>query len=168
MEHLAELHLTKSTEADNADLFYGLTRALDMNADKMMVELTFVKQLVYNATSSEGINITEGTMQMDYEYIEPLGRLVSETKNCKMISKQVLWFILHMCILINISLVLLQEIASTARWSIRTSIDTQGWSHASIQDDVCSKHQVEQILFRGIYMRTYFILYENLMTNVYV
>ena len=90
VEHLAELHLTKSTEADNADLFYGLTRALDMNADKMMVELTFVKQLVYNATSSEGINITEGTMQMDYEYIEPLGRLVSETKNCKMISKQVL------------------------------------------------------------------------------
>lgn len=89
VEHLAELHLTKSTEADNADLFYGLTRALDMNADKMMVELTFVKQLVYNATSSEGINITEGMMQMDYEYIEPLGRLVSETKNCKMISKQV-------------------------------------------------------------------------------
>ncbi|KAI7878238.1 hypothetical protein K492DRAFT_133006 [Lichtheimia hyalospora FSU 10163] len=90
VEHLAELHLTKSTEADNADLFYGLTRALDMNADKMMVELTFVKQLVYNATSSEGINITEGTMQMDYEYIEPLGRLVSETKNCKMISKKLL------------------------------------------------------------------------------
>lgn len=43
----------------------------------------------------------------------------------------------------------LQEIASTAWWFIGAGIDTQGRSHASIQDHVCSKHQVEQILLWG-------------------
>ncbi|KAI9323317.1 dynein associated protein-domain-containing protein [Dichotomocladium elegans] len=90
LEHLAEIHLTKTTEADNADLFYGLTRALDMNADKMMVELTFVRQLVYNAANTEGMIVTEGLVQMDYDYVEPLGRLVAETKTCKMISKKLM------------------------------------------------------------------------------
>lgn len=54
LEHLAEIYLAQTSDVGNADLFYGLTRALDMNADKMVVEFTFVKQLVYRAVRSEG------------------------------------------------------------------------------------------------------------------
>lgn len=57
LEHLAEVHLSQpneATEAGNVEVFFGLTRALDMNADKMVVELTYVKQTVANAVRGEG------------------------------------------------------------------------------------------------------------------
>ncbi|KAI8145083.1 hypothetical protein BJV82DRAFT_47139 [Fennellomyces sp. T-0311] len=61
-----------------------------MNSDKMMVEFTFVKQIVYNAAKTEGMTITEGLERLDYDYMEPLGRLVTETKNCKLVAKKLL------------------------------------------------------------------------------
>ncbi|KAI9493077.1 dynein associated protein-domain-containing protein [Zychaea mexicana] len=90
LEHLAEVYLVQSSDTGNADLFFSLTRAFDMNSDKMMVELTFVKQIVYNANKAEAMTIIEGPERLDYDYMEPLGRLVTETKNCKMVARKLL------------------------------------------------------------------------------
>ncbi|ORZ00325.1 dynein associated protein-domain-containing protein [Syncephalastrum racemosum] len=93
LEHLAEVHLSQpneATEAGNVEVFFGLTRALDMNADKMVVELTYVKQTVANAVRSEDTAILEGLERFDYEYMEPLGRLVTETKSSKITAKKLM------------------------------------------------------------------------------
>jgi dynactin 1 len=52
LEHLSEIHLVQS-EANHVDQFFGLTRALDLNADRMTVELTYVKQAVDHAAQNE-------------------------------------------------------------------------------------------------------------------
>lgn len=54
LEHLSDIHLSQN-EANHVDQFFGLTRALDLNADRMTVELTFVRQIVSNASQSEGM-----------------------------------------------------------------------------------------------------------------
>ena len=87
LEHLTEVYLVQNGETILADQFFGLTRALDLNADRMTVELTFVKQTVENAVRKEGISITEGEERLDYDYIEPLGRLISHAKNSKILAK---------------------------------------------------------------------------------
>ncbi|KAI9490051.1 dynein associated protein [Zychaea mexicana] len=89
LEHLTEVYLVQNGESILADQFFGLTRALDLNADRMTVELTFVKQIVENAIKKEGISITEGEERLDYDYIEPLGRLISHAKNSKILAKYV-------------------------------------------------------------------------------
>ncbi|CAO3607813.1 unnamed protein product [Mucor hiemalis] len=89
LEHLSEIHLVQS-EANHVDQFFGLTRALDLNADRMTVELTYVKQAVDNATYNENINITEGRERLDYDYLEPLGRLIVQAKNSKILAKKLL------------------------------------------------------------------------------
>lgn len=66
MEHLAEIYLVQSSDTGNADLFFSLTRAFDMNSDKMMVELTFVKQIVYNASKTGGEKKKEKCMTYIY------------------------------------------------------------------------------------------------------
>jgi dynactin 1 len=53
LEHLSEIHLATGNNSHH-DQFFGLTRALDLNADRMLVELTFVKQTVDNAANNEG------------------------------------------------------------------------------------------------------------------
>lgn len=58
LEHLTENYLSESSEANNADQFFGLTRALDLNADRMTIELTFIKQAVDQAVHVEGIAFT--------------------------------------------------------------------------------------------------------------
>lgn len=106
LEHLAEIYLGQTSETGNVDLFYSLTRALDMNADKMVVELTFVKQLVENAIHREGnrekiclpmaanscfdnsgIPVAEGMEHLEYQYLLPLGQLITETKSSKLTAK---------------------------------------------------------------------------------
>ncbi|KAI8076966.1 dynein associated protein-domain-containing protein [Thamnidium elegans] len=89
LEHLSEIHLVQS-EANHVDQFFGLTRALDLNADRMIVELTFVKQAVDNAAYQENIVITEGRERLDYDYLEPLGRLIVQAKNSKILSRKLL------------------------------------------------------------------------------
>ncbi|GAA5813625.1 hypothetical protein MFLAVUS_007108 [Mucor flavus] len=89
LEHLSEIHLVQS-EANHVDQFFGLTRALDLNADRMIVELTFVKQAVDNAAYQENITITEGRERLDYDYLEPLGRLIVQAKNSKILSRKLL------------------------------------------------------------------------------
>lgn len=89
LEHLSEIHLVQS-EANHVDQFFGLTRALDLNADRMTVELTYVKQAVDNATYNENITITEGRERLDYDYLEPLGRLIVQAKNSKILAKKLL------------------------------------------------------------------------------
>lgn len=56
LEHLSEIHLVQS-EANHVDQFFGLTRALDLNADRMIVELTYVKQAVQRAAKDESTSI---------------------------------------------------------------------------------------------------------------
>jgi dynactin 1 len=87
VEHLAESHLQQQHEKNNADQFFGITKALDLNADRMIVILTFARQSLNNAIRNEGLVIKEGTEQMDQDYLEPLGRLIAQAKNSKIISK---------------------------------------------------------------------------------
>jgi dynactin 1 len=85
VEHLAENHLGRET--NNADQFFGITKALDLNADRMIVILTFSKQMISNAARTEGLVIEEGIEEMDQNYLEPLGRLIAQAKNSKIIAK---------------------------------------------------------------------------------
>ena len=89
VEHLAENHLQQQ-ERNNADQFFGLTRALDLNADRMIVTLTFAKQSLDNAARVEGIVVSEGIEQMDQDYNEPLGRLIAQAKNTKITAKKLM------------------------------------------------------------------------------
>ncbi|RCI05266.1 hypothetical protein CU098_009430 [Rhizopus stolonifer] len=89
LEHLSDIYLVQS-EANHVDQFFGLTRALDLNADRMIVELTFVKQAVTNAARNETIPIVEGLNQLDFEYLEPLTRLIVQAKNSKILAKKLL------------------------------------------------------------------------------
>lgn len=89
VEHLAENHLQQQ-ERNNADQFFGLTKALDLNADRMIVILTYAKQSLDNAARVEGMVITEGVEQMDQDYNEPLGRLIAQAKNSKIIAKKLM------------------------------------------------------------------------------
>ncbi|RCH96124.1 hypothetical protein CU098_003948, partial [Rhizopus stolonifer] len=89
LEHLSEIHLIQNEES-HVDLFFGLTRALDLNADRLTVELTFVKQAVDNAARKENINVIEGLNSLDFDYLEPLGRLIVQAKNSKILAKKLL------------------------------------------------------------------------------
>ncbi|CEP09589.1 hypothetical protein [Parasitella parasitica] len=89
LEHLSEIHLVQS-EANHVDQFFGLTRALDLNADRMIVELTYVKQAAGNAAQNENISIIEGRERLEYDYLEPLTRLIVQAKNSKILSKKLL------------------------------------------------------------------------------
>ncbi|CAO0794338.1 unnamed protein product [Mucor circinelloides] len=89
VEHLAESHLQQQ-ERNNADQFFGLTKALDLNADRMIVILTYAKQSLDNAARVEGMVITEGIEQMDQDYNEPLGRLIAQAKNSKITAKKLM------------------------------------------------------------------------------
>lgn len=90
VEHLAESHLSQQQGKNNADQFFGLTKALDLNSDRMIVILTFAKQSLNNAVRVEGLAIAEGTEQMDQDYLEPLGRLIAQAKNSKIIAKKLM------------------------------------------------------------------------------
>lgn len=92
LEHLADVYLVQNGESILVDQFFGLTRALDLNADRMTVELTFIKQTVENAVKKEGISISEGQERLDMDFSEPLGRLVSQAKNSKLIAKYAVTF----------------------------------------------------------------------------
>lgn len=89
LEHLTEVYLVQNGETILVDQFFGLTRALDFNADRMTVELTYIKQAVQNAVK-ENIVITEGQERLDMDYYEPLKRLVSDAKNSKVMAKKIL------------------------------------------------------------------------------
>ncbi|KAI8647403.1 dynein associated protein-domain-containing protein [Parasitella parasitica] len=89
VEHLAESHLQQQ-ERNNTDQFFGLTKALDLNADRMIVILTCAKQSLYNAARVEGIVVAEGIEQVDQDYNEPLGRLIAQAKNSKIVAKKLM------------------------------------------------------------------------------
>ena len=90
IEHLAETHLSQQQEKNNADQFFGLTKALDLNSDRMIVILTFAKQSLNNAVRTEGLVLTQGVEEMDQDYLEPLGRLIAQAKNSKIIAKKLM------------------------------------------------------------------------------
>ncbi|KAI8375957.1 dynein associated protein-domain-containing protein [Radiomyces spectabilis] len=90
LEHLTEVYLVQNGENNHADQFFGLTRALDLNADRMIVELTFVKQAAENACRNEGVVVIEGLDRLDFDYLEPLGRLIVQSKGSKIIAKKLL------------------------------------------------------------------------------
>ncbi|KAG0172688.1 hypothetical protein DFQ28_009666 [Apophysomyces sp. BC1034] len=90
LEHLTEVYLLESGETNNEDQFFGLTRALDLNADRMTIELTFIKQTVDDAARVEGISIAEGLEYLDYNYLEPLNRLIVQSKNTKVVARKLL------------------------------------------------------------------------------
>ncbi|GAA5800673.1 hypothetical protein HPULCUR_006109 [Helicostylum pulchrum] len=89
IEHLEENHLSQQ-EKSNSDQFFGLTKALDLNSDRMIVILTFVKQSLNNAVRTEGMVVLEGNEQMDQDYLEPLGRLIAQAKNSKITAKKLM------------------------------------------------------------------------------
>lgn len=86
VEHASEVYLDQY-DKNNADQFFGFTRSLDLNADRMIVMLTFSKQILNNAVRSDGISILEGVEIMDQNYLEPLGRLIAQAKHTKIIAK---------------------------------------------------------------------------------
>ncbi|CAO3646926.1 unnamed protein product [Cunninghamella blakesleeana] len=90
LEHLTEVYLVPNGPPNHVDQFFGLTRALDFNADKLTVEFTFVKQAVENAAQNDNIKITEGFERLDYDYLEPLSRLVVQAKNSKILARKLL------------------------------------------------------------------------------
>ncbi|CAO3622239.1 unnamed protein product [Cunninghamella echinulata] len=90
LEHLTEVYIVPNGPPNHVDQFFGLTRALDFNADKLAVEFTFVKQTVENAARKDNIQITEGFERLDYDYLEPLTRLVVQAKNSKILARKLL------------------------------------------------------------------------------
>ncbi|ORZ19319.1 dynein associated protein-domain-containing protein [Absidia repens] len=90
LEHLTEVYLVPTGPSNHVDQFFGLTRALDFNADRMTVEFTFVRQAVENAAKNDGIKITEGLERFDYDYLEPLSRLIVQSKNSKIMARKLL------------------------------------------------------------------------------
>lgn len=112
LEHLTEVYLVPNGPSNHVDQFFGLTRALDFNADRMTVEFTFIKQAVENAVKNDGkcplplwqhmntytryififfkkigIKVTEGFERLDYDYLEPLTRLIVQSKNGKIMAR---------------------------------------------------------------------------------
>ncbi|KAF7721130.1 hypothetical protein EC973_005377 [Apophysomyces ossiformis] len=87
LEHLTEVYLLENGEANNADQFFGLTRALDLNADRMTIEFTFMKQIMEDAVRVE---VTEGLQELDYNFLEPLGRLIMQSKSTKVVARKLL------------------------------------------------------------------------------
>ncbi|KAG1461217.1 hypothetical protein G6F46_004117 [Rhizopus delemar] len=90
VEHLVEANLSEQQEKSNADQFFGLTKALDLNADRMIVIFTFARQLLDNSVKKDGLVIDEGVGQMEQDYMEPLGRLITQAKNSKIIAKKLM------------------------------------------------------------------------------
>ncbi|KAG1436362.1 hypothetical protein G6F56_013589 [Rhizopus delemar] len=85
VEHLVESNLHQ--EKNSADQFFGLTKSLDLNADRMIVIFTFARQLLDNSVIRDGLQVDEGLGQMEQDYMEPLGRLITQAKNSKIITK---------------------------------------------------------------------------------
>ncbi|KAI8329056.1 dynein associated protein-domain-containing protein [Chlamydoabsidia padenii] len=90
LEHLTEVYLVPNESSNHVDQFFGLTRALDFNADRMTVEFTFVRQAVENAAKNDGIKIAEGIERLEYDYLEPLSRLIVQSKNSKIMARKLL------------------------------------------------------------------------------
>ncbi|RCI04140.1 hypothetical protein CU098_003200 [Rhizopus stolonifer] len=88
VEHLVENNLGQ--EKNNADQFFGLTKALDLNADRMIVIFTFARQLLNNSVRNDGLTVDEGVGEMEQNYMEPLGRLITQAKNSKIIAKKLI------------------------------------------------------------------------------
>lgn len=86
VEHTSEIYLDQY-DKNNADQFFGFTKALDLNADRMIVILTFSKQVLNNAVRNDGVSMLEGMELMDQNYLEPLGRLIAQAKNSKIVAK---------------------------------------------------------------------------------
>ncbi|ORX48475.1 hypothetical protein DM01DRAFT_255950 [Hesseltinella vesiculosa] len=89
-EHLVDAFLVQYGESNHADQFFALTRSLDFNADRMVVEFTYLQQVVHNAVQTEDFQIEEGSVSLDVDYLEPLGRLIVSAKNCKITAKKLL------------------------------------------------------------------------------
>lgn len=89
VEHTSEIYLDQY-DKNNADQFFGFTKALDLNADRMIVILTFSKQVVDSAVRNHDVSIIEGMSIMDQNYIEPLSRLIAQAKNTKIIAKKLM------------------------------------------------------------------------------
>ncbi|KAI9303761.1 dynein associated protein-domain-containing protein [Cunninghamella echinulata] len=90
LEHLIDAYIGQYGETNNADQFFALTRALDFNSDRMLVEFTYLQQLIGNATSTDEIQVMEGRLSLDVEYLEPLVRLIVQAKNSKITAKKLL------------------------------------------------------------------------------
>ncbi|CAO3617130.1 unnamed protein product [Cunninghamella blakesleeana] len=90
LEHLIDAYIGQYGETNNADQFYALTRALDFNSDRMLVEFTYLQQLVSRATATEEIQVVEGRLSLDVDYLEPLVRLIVQAKNSKITAKKLL------------------------------------------------------------------------------
>ncbi|KAG1227471.1 hypothetical protein G6F35_002586 [Rhizopus arrhizus] len=88
VEHLVENNL--GGEKNNADQFFGLTKALDLNADRMIVIFTFARQWLDHSIKKDGLVIDVGVGQMEQDYMEPLGRLITQAKNSKIITKKLI------------------------------------------------------------------------------
>jgi dynactin 1 len=86
VEHTSEIYLD-DYDKNNADQFFGFTKGLDLNADRMIVILTFSKQVLNNAVRNDGVSLLEGMEMLDMDYLEPLGRLIVLAKNSKITAK---------------------------------------------------------------------------------
>ncbi|CAO3626644.1 unnamed protein product [Cunninghamella echinulata] len=90
LEHLIDAYIGQYGETNNADQFFALTRALDFNSDRMLVEFTYLQQLIGNVTSTDEMQVMEGRLSLDVEYLEPLVRLIVQAKNSKITAKKLL------------------------------------------------------------------------------
>ncbi|KAI9468505.1 MAG: dynein associated protein-domain-containing protein [Benjaminiella poitrasii] len=90
VEHLVETHIDQQRETNNVDQFFGFTRALDLNADRIVVILTFATQTLNHAIRDEGISITEGIVEVDQHFVEPVGRLIAQAKNSKITARKLI------------------------------------------------------------------------------
>lgn len=86
VEHISEIYL-EEYDKSYADQFHGFTKSLDLNADRMIVILTFAKQRMTHVVKNEGIEVAESVEYMEQNYLEPLGRLITQAKNSKIIAK---------------------------------------------------------------------------------
>lgn len=86
VEHISETYL-EEYDKSYADQFFGYAKALDLNADRMIVISTFAKQKITHAVRNDGVAVVESVETMEQNYLEPLGRLITQAKNSKIIAK---------------------------------------------------------------------------------
>ncbi|KAG0253188.1 hypothetical protein DFQ27_007619 [Actinomortierella ambigua] len=86
LDHLAETYLT-ATKLDLADRYYGTARALDLNLDRMVVNLSTVNSML--AQREDGFRVVD-TDDVQYQLTHTLMALVTQAKSGKVATRKIL------------------------------------------------------------------------------
>ncbi|KAF9577351.1 hypothetical protein BGW38_007484, partial [Lunasporangiospora selenospora] len=86
MDHLTETYLTGSN-LDIVERYYASTRALDLNSDRMVVNLSWVASLF--AVNEDGVRLVD-TDDIQYQIVQTVSNLSVQAKTCKNTTRKIL------------------------------------------------------------------------------